>query len=190
MMIKTTGTILISVLGSFSALANNLPTRPDTQVEVIEVTTSKPLTLLREQYEAATFAVFDTFNTLVGDSDLHYVCEKKKRPNSRLTYTVCQDAFEIRIRNTLFKQKMVSNRSNSFMERASLAQASAEMGTAEIGELEKLKATLVYELAQKNSVFKEALVNLNAAKRKYEEAHVATYGELSSFASENEPSEK
>ncbi len=154
----------------------------NSHVEAIEVKGNKPLARLRDEYKVASHGVFNTFNTLIDDPDMHYICEKKRLPNSRITSTSCLDAFDIRIRNELFRRELY--KSGSLMEKLYRAQASSEMGIAEIKQLKKQKHTLIINLAEQNETFKAALTALRQAKLNYEQAHISKYGSLSSFNNE------
>tara|TARA_R100000687_G_C6437617_1_gene158887 strand:- start:260 stop:808 length:549 start_codon:yes stop_codon:yes gene_type:complete len=166
-------------LSNMESFANEKYTSTDNNIEIIEVEGKKPLSLLRKEYKAASFALFETFNDLVEESDMHYICEKKRLPNSRISYKSCQNAFDIRIRDELFKREM--NKHGDLISRLNKAQSSSDMGALEIDRLEEKKSKLIAKLAEENEIFKKALIELSKAKYNYEQEHISQYGSFSKF---------
>ena len=179
---KYTIVICISFFLFAETYANEKYNSSNKNVEVIEIKGQKPLSRLREEYKQAKLAVFETFNALIEDPDMHYICEKRRLPNSRISYTPCQDAFDIRIRDELFTREM--NKSGDLITKLYRAQTSSDMGTFEIKRLKNKKDGLVKKLAEENEIFKKALIELSTAKSNYEQAHISKYGTLSRFEEE------
>ena len=169
-------------LSSMESFANEKYTSTDNNIEIIEVEGKKPLSLLREEYKAARLALFENFNDLVEESDMHYICERKRLPNSRIFYKPCQNAFDIRIRDELFKSEM--HKPGDLMSRLNRAHSSSDMGALEIDRLEEKKSKLIAKLAEENEIFKKALIELIKAKYNYEQKHISQYGSFSRFEEE------
>ncbi len=153
-------------------------------VETIEVQGVRPLSFFKEQYELSRVALFDSFNELIEDPDLHYVCKRQRKKNSRMVETVCRDAFDIRIREELFAEEV--RHAENLITGIGKGAASAQLGTLEIKELKETKAQLIDELANESEDFRQVIINFNKAKYYYEMAHARKFGALSEHStSEN-----
>lgn len=106
------------------------------KVDLIEVMGQKPLARFRDEYNDARLAVFETFNNYVEDTDMHYICARERLINSRIHHTICQNAFDIRIKEELFRREI--NNSWGLLSRLNRAQTSSFLGTQEM-ELLKQK---------------------------------------------------
>ncbi|WP_018983623.1 hypothetical protein [Salinimonas chungwhensis] len=148
-------------------------------IEQIEVTGKRPLNLLREEFTLAQHALFDNFNDLIEDPDMHYVCKREKRAGSNTKQKICRDAFDIRIRRELLQEQ--TTRPGDLMTNASYGMASAEMGSAEIDALKAKKIALMEKLYAENNEFRRTFVHMMKAKQRYEKSHKASFGVASKF---------
>lgn len=154
--------------------------RAEPDVENIQVIGQRPLSLLKEEFMLAQYALFDTFNTLMEDPDMHYVCSREKRKGSNTRQKVCRDAFDIRIRRELLQE--YSNRPGNVMENLNIGSASAQLGSKELETLKARKLTLMKKLYSENAQFRDSFIKMVTAKQKYEASHQRTFGSTSKFA--------
>ena len=175
------GCLLISLFLS-SAMASIFVDAQDKgqSVERIEVIGQRSLAMLLETYKEQQFALFETFNQLIDDPDMHYLCERRRKVNSRLKVTQCVDAFDKRIRDELFRSEMA--KPGSPMARLISAQTSSQQGSMEIDKLKHKKDKLVLLLYEQNERFRNVVSDMLEAKRRYEQAHAAKFGAMSEFA--------
>lgn len=183
------GLIAVCLLNSFFVKGNtpNNDAEQLEEIETIEIRGVRPLSFFKKQFELSRIALYDGFNQLIEDPDMHFVCKRQKRKNSRLVETGCKHAFSIRISRELFDMEMRS--SETLMEGLSMASASTQLGVSEIEKLTSEKNKMLVKLTEENKAFQQMVVNFNKAKYYYEKAHIDKYGSLSRFAKGEEKEE-
>lgn len=175
--------VIAGVILSFTREAeaqNTADTEDNGSTERIQVIGKRPLSLLKEEFMLAQYALFDTFNTLMEDPDMHYVCTREKRKGSNTRQKVCRDAFDIRIRRELLQE--YSARPGDTMENLMLGSASAQLGSEELDTLKAKKLSLIKKLYAENTRFRDSFIEMVTAKQKYEASHQAAFGAASKFA--------
>ena len=148
-------------------------------LERIEVTGIRPLAFFREQLSLTKQAMLDTFNNEITNADMHFVCKRQQKENSRIHEEVCRSAFEIRIREELMSEGIRSG--ENLLDGISIGSGSAAIGTKELDKLKGQKAVLIEELAKTNERFKASIIEYNKAKFYFEKAHADKFGKLSPY---------
>lgn len=178
---KTTSAILLFLgLTTITPVTIADEPRAEPDVENIQVIGKRPLPLLKEEFLLAQFALFDTFNSLMDDPDMHYVCTREKRKGSNTRQKVCRDAFDIRIRRELLQE--YGARPGDTMENLMLGSASAQLGSKELDTLKAKKLSLIKKLYAENTRFRDSFAKMVTAKQKYEASHQSAFGAASKFA--------
>lgn len=172
--------LVFSTSSETSANEETISPKLDDDIETIEVVGQRPYRFFKSEFKLKKELLFSTFNDLVEDKDMHFVCKKERVAGSHLKQEECLNAFEFRIRQEIYDDAIRRGESSS------AAAVWSKQGNKELIERRDEKIRLIRELLTTQETFASVAKELKKSEDLYKQAHIAKFGSFSRYNTTNE----